>query len=67
MPTARLHSGPLVPGSAGGGSAALAGKAHAGAGCAPGNARPAGPHTSSGAAHTPAFTFNNTQICLECK
>lgn len=42
-----------IPGFAGGGFVALAGRGHAVAGCAPGIAHPAGQHTFSGAAHIP--------------
>lgn len=42
-----------LPGFAGGGFVALAGRGHAAAGCAPGAAHPAGQRTFSGAAHTP--------------
>lgn len=42
-----------TPGFAGGGFAALAGRGHAVAGCAPRIAHPAEQRTSSGAAHTP--------------
>lgn len=49
----------LVPGFAGGGFVALAGRGHAVAGCAPGIAHPAGQHTFSEAAHTPV---GNTDV-----
>lgn len=42
-----------IPGFAGGGFVALAGRGHAAAGCAQGVGHPAGQHTFSGAAHTP--------------
>lgn len=42
-----------IPGFAGGGFVALAGRGYAAAGCAPGVAHPAGQRTFSGAAHTP--------------
>lgn len=42
-----------LPGFAGGGFVALAGRGHAAAECAPGVAHPAGQRTFSGAAHTP--------------
>lgn len=49
-----LHGLKTDPGFAGGGFVALAGRGYAVAGCAPGVAHPAGQHTFSGAAHTPA-------------
>lgn len=42
-----------IPGFAGGGFVALAGRGHAVAECVPGIAHPVEPHTSSGAPHTP--------------
>lgn len=43
----------FIPGFAGGGFVALAGRGYAVAECAPGVAHPAGQHTFSGAVHTP--------------
>ena len=47
-----------IPGFAGGGFVALAGRGYAVAGCAPGIAHPVGQHTFFGAAHIPVGNTN---------
>ena len=54
-----------IPGFAGGGFVALAGRGYAVAGCAPGIAHPVGQHTFFGAAHTPVGN-TNTDTTNKC-
>lgn len=53
-----------IPGFAGGGFVALAGRGYAVAGCAPGIAHPVGQHTFFGAAHIPVGNTNTDTTCI---